>query len=279
MNKVNLEHKASYMRKKILETIIKAGKGHIGGALSCIDIIVALYYGGYLKFNPKDSNMKERDYFILSKGHSCVALYVILADLGFFPEEKLDLIGKDGSMLGGHPDRRTPGVEADTGSLGNGLGIGAGLALSIKKSSRDNFVFVLMGDGECYEGSVWEALQFSAHHKLNNLIAIIDRNKQCVLDYTEECNAFNPLDKKIESFGWDVVSINGHAFNEIVGLLSNVKTRDSDRPLMIITDTVKGKGISFMEGNLKWHHGIPKGQELEKALIEVSNENMDKNNE
>lgn len=265
-----LKQKSLYFRRQILEVVVKTGKGHIGGSLSCIDLIVGLYYGNILKYNPKKPDWDERDYFILSKGHSCLSLYTVLSTLGYFHEKELDVIGKDGGMLGGHPDKNTSGVEVDTGSLGNGLGIGAGIALSKKMDNKDNHIYVLMGDGECYEGSVWEAAQFAAHHKLNNLIGIIDRNKQCVLDYTEKFNAFNSMEEKWKAFGWDVVSIDGHSFEEIIPTLEKVKSRTSLKPLMIIANTVKGKGISFMEGTIKWHHGIPKGDELDKARIELS---------
>ncbi|MBU1862107.1 MAG: transketolase [Candidatus Omnitrophica bacterium] len=266
----DFEKKARYIRRQILEMIVSSGKGHIGGAFSCTDILVALYYGGFLHIDPKKPDWKERDRFILSKGHSGVVLYALLSDLGFFSQSELKSFCQNGSMLGGHPDKRIPGVEADTGSLGHGLGIGAGLALSGKMDNKSFITVVMLGDGECYEGSVWEAAMFAGHHGLGKLIAVIDRNQHCVTDCTEDCNRLEPLKDKWLSFGWDVATIDGHSFKEIVSTLKNIHDRPSDRPLAIIAHTVKGKGVSFMEGTIKWHHGIPTEQELAIARKELS---------
>jgi transketolase len=198
----DLEKKAKWVRRQMVEMIASANKGHIGGALSCADILVSLFYGGILRFNAKDPKWPDRDRFIVSKGHSGIALYVILADLGFFPTAELSSFCKNNSMLGGHPDRRTPGVEADTGSLGHGLGIGAGMALSAKMDNKDFNTIALLGDGECHEGSVWEAALFAGHHGLNNLTAIVDRNQQCVTDFTEDCVRLDPFADKWRAFGW-----------------------------------------------------------------------------
>ena len=265
-----LTNKAANFRRKILDIVSTTGVGHIGGSLSCIDLITGLYYGGGLKYDPKKPNWGGRDIFILSKGHACLSLYVVLSDLGYFSEKELNNIGSNGCLLGGHPDRSIPGIEADTGSLGNGLGIGAGQALAYKKDKKKNKVVVLMGDGECYEGSVWEAAQFAAHHNLNNLIGIIDRNMQCVLNYTEDINSFVSIEDKWKAFGWEVISINGHSFDEIINAIHNINNRYTEKPLMIIANTVKGKGISFMEKSIKWHHGVPKGIELDKARLELN---------
>lgn len=264
-----LEQKARGIRKAVLDMIVTAKKGHIGGAFSCIDILVALYYGGVLKFDPRNPDWKERDRFILSKGHSGAALFAVLADLGFFGAQHLAGYCGNGSMLGGHPDRTIPGVEADTGSLGHGLGIGAGIALAAKKDGRDFRVFVLLGDGECCEGSVWEALVFAARHRLHNLTVIIDRNRQCVLDYTEECAPLDPLADRLLSFGWETAETDGHSFEALLPVLGGARTRASDRPLAVVANTVKGKGVSFMEGILKWHHSVPKPEELIIAREEL----------
>ncbi len=270
MNITKLEKKAVEIRSQILEMVVSSGKGHIGGALSCTDILVALYYGGILRLDPQKPQWQERDRFILSKGHSGIALFAVLADLGFFDVAELKTFGQNGSRLGGHPDRRVPGIEADTGSLGHGLGIGAGIALSAKMDSKDFLTFVLLGDGECYEGSVWEALLFASHHNLNNLIAIIDRNQQCVLDYTEDCVSLEPFRDKLLAFGWDVEEVDGHSFKELSGVFANMRDRQSSKPLAVIADTLKGKGVSFMEGKLKWHHGVPNEEELKIARKELS---------
>ena len=188
--------KATKLRLTVLDAIYRAGRGHIGGAFSCADILATLFYGDFLQFNSADPQWEERDRFILSKGHSGIALLSALADLGYFEESELLTYCRNGSRFGGHPDKNIPGIETDTGSLGHGLGIGIGMALSGKMDRKDYRTYVLMGDGECYEGSVWEALLFGSHHELTNLTAIIDRNGQCVLDYTEDCVRLNPLKEK-----------------------------------------------------------------------------------
>lgn len=272
MDVLALKRKATQVRLEILKAIVAAGKGHIGGAFSCTDILVALYHGGILRFDPLKPDWEERDRFLLSKGHSGIALYAVLADLGFFDVQELASFGKDGTRLGGHPDRRIPGIEADTGSLGHGLGIGAGLALRAKMDGMDYATVVLLGDGECYEGSVWEAFLFAAHHELNNLMAVIDRNQQCVLDFTEDCVRLSPLHEKLASFGWDVEEVNGHSFGDLLRVFSGLRTRYSPRPLAVVAYTTKGKGVSFMEGRIKWHHGIPDEEQFRVALRELEQE-------
>lgn len=264
-----LKKKSLWVRNQILERVVFTRKGHIGGAFSCTDILVALYYGSILRFDPKKPDWRERDKFILSKGHSCIALYPILADLGFFIFPQWESYCQDGCLLGGHPDRNIPGIEALSGSLGHGLGIGAGLSLDAKLNDSDCMSVVLLGDGECYEGSVWEAAMFAGHHKLNNLIAIIDRNKQCVTDFTEECNQLEPLADKWRSFGWDTLIIDGHSFNDLLTAFKDFRKRKSTKPLVIVAQTTKGKGVSFMEGKICWHHGVPTGEDLKLARQEL----------
>ncbi len=264
-----LQAKAAHIRSAILEMIASAGKGHIGGAFSCTDILVALYYGGILRFKPNDPGWEGRDRFLLSKGHSGAALYAVLADLGFFPASDLETYGENGTIFGGHPDTNVPGVETVTGSLGHGPGIGAGLALGGKMNKTDSLTVVLLGDGECHEGSVWEAAMFAGHHRLGNLVAIVDYNGQCVTDYINECMTLEPLDEKWRSFGWDVRCVDGHSFDELLGALKDARTRESEKPLAIVARTVKGKGVSFMEGVLAWHHSVPKGEQLDTARKEL----------
>lgn len=266
-----LEQKAASIRVRILEAIFKAQIGHIGGAFSCTDIIVALYYGGVLHFDPKEPQWEGRDKFILSKGHASIALYTVLADIGYFDSSEIETFCQNGTRLGGHPCRFVPGIEADTGSLGHGLSIGCGLAWCAKIDKKDYKTFVLIGDGECYEGSVWEALMFAAHYELNNLVVIIDRNQQIVMDFTEECIRLNPLNDKLMAFGWQVEEVNGHSFVELGRVFSKAMRRESPMPLAIIANTVKGKGVSFMEGILKWHHSIPNEGEYEMAMKELTN--------
>ena len=264
----NLEKKSNQIRNQILEMIVSAGKGHIGGALSCTDIMVALFYGGILRYDPLRPDWSERDRFILSKGHSCTVLYSVLADRGYFQKSELSKYGTNGCMLGGHPDRGIPGVEADTGSLGHGLGIAAGLALSAKMDKSDFITVVLLGDGESCEGSVWEAAMFAARHSLRNGVAIVDNNGQCATDLLENCIK-HPLKDKWKAFGWDVTVLNGHSFEEILATFNVIHSRKSERPLAVIANTVKGKGISYMEGKIDWHHRVPKGQEVEIARREL----------
>ena len=271
-----LRKKANYIRSQILEMIASAGKGHIGGAFSCTDILVTLFYGGILRFDPANQNWSERDRFILSKGHACTALYAILADLGYFAISELRNYGQNGCMLRGHPDRKIPGIEVDTGSLGHGLGIAAGLALGAKMDKKDYNTFVLLGDGECYEGTVWESAMFSGHHHLNNLVAIVDRNGICATDFIKDCLCLDHLDEKWKAFGWDVSVVDGHSFEELLSAFKSLSFRKSDKPLILIANTVKGKGVSFMEGNPIWHHTVPKGEELEIARKELGWNTQDK---
>lgn len=268
-NIVNLQNKARWVRQQVLEMIAGAGKGHIGGSFSCVEILVALYYGGILHLDPKIPSWSERDRFILSKGHACASLYAILADLGFFSVSELATFNQEGSRLEGHPNRGIPGIEVDTGSLGHGLGIGAGLALSVKIDNKDWMTIVLLSDGECHEGSIWEAAMFAAHHELHNLVAIVDYNQQCSTDFIKDCVRLEPFAYKWRAFGWEVKEINGHNFEEILSAFNNFRYRNQ-RPLMIIANTIKGKGVSFMEGKIEWHHGVPTGESLETARRELS---------
>lgn len=264
-----LTGKAAWVRAQVLEMIVGANKGHIGGAFSCTDLLVALYHGGVLRYDARNPSWPERDRFILSKGHSCEALYAVLTDLGFFPLTELKKYQRKGCILAGHPDRRVPGVEADTGSLGHGLGLGVGMALAAKMDHKDFLTVVLLGDGECCEGSVWEAAMFASQQRLNRLVGIVDHNGLCVTDSLHDCTAVEPLAAKWRAFDWDVREINGHDFKDILSALADVRRRPSDRPLMIVARTVKGKGISFMENQLVWHHGVPKGEQLARARCEL----------
>lgn len=260
-----LEEKAKYLRREAFEMVINAGKGHLGGSLSCVEILVALYYGDILKFDPKNPKWENRDRFILSKGHANNALYVLLADLGFFPASELSKFSKDGCILGGHCDNRVPGVEAITGSLGHGLGIAAGMALGAKLDDKAYMAFVILGDAECQEGSTWEAAMFANHHNLNNLVAFVDRNKLGSEDFTENTSKLEPLEEKWKAFGWDAKSVNGHSIEEILQALGGFRERQSQKPLMIIANTIKGKGVLSLENNPKSHHTLPQGEEINTA--------------
>lgn len=256
-----LEDKAKWVRKQVLEMIAKAGKGHIGGSFSCIEILTAIYYGDIFR--------QGQDKFILSKGHACAGLYAILADLGYFPISELDTFCQEGSRLEGHPHRGIPGIEVNSGSLGHGLGIGAGLALATELDNTDSKIVVLLGDGECHEGSTWEAIMFAGHHQLKNLIAIVDFNWQCTVDFIENCVTLKQFPLPWEAFGWETQVINGHNINQILRSLHYGYGRRSKKPYVIIANTVKGKGVSFMERNLVWHSKVPQGEKLEKARREL----------
>lgn len=260
----NLKLKANFVRNKVLDMITSANKGHIGGAFSCTDIIVTIYYSNIFNFNPKE---KERDKFILSKGHSCPALYVVLADLGYFPFFELDTFCKNGTRLEGHPDINIPGIDTTTGSLGQGLSVGSGMALSAKLDNKNFKTIVLIGDCECHEGSIWESVMFSGYHKLNNLIVILDHNKQCATDFEEDIINITPISDKWKSFNWNVITINGHSFDELLNCFNIV--RNSQKPTIIIAETIKGKGVSFMEKELIWHHTVPKDDKIQIAKKEL----------
>lgn len=270
MDSSQLREKAKFLRRQAFEMVMNAGKGHLGGSLSCTEILVALYYGGILKFDAKRPDWEGRDRFILSKGHANSTLYVLLADFGFFPVSELSRYSQDGGMLGGHCDKRVPGVEITSGSLGHGLGIASGIALGAKLDGKDFLTFVVLGDGECQEGSTWEAGMFAAHHGLNKLIAFIDRNRFGSEESTENTSRLEPLADKWRAFGWEVKSIDGHSVDEIVLALADCRTRQSPKPLMIIANTIKGKGISFLENTPKAHHTLPKGEEIIRARKDLA---------
>ncbi len=275
-----LSRKAAQLRLDVLHTVAKAKKGHVGGALSVLDILVSLFHGGFLRYELGRrlgaSAVRSRcasiesgqDRFILSKGHCSVALYAVLADLGFFPREELSSYNTNGGLLGEHPDYTIPGVETSSGSLGNGLGIGAGLAWAAKLDGKETRVFVVLGDGECHEGAVWEAALFASHHRLNNLIAIIDRNGYCVHDTTENIVRLEPFEDKWQSFAWNTRRLNGHDFPSLREALRHA-CEESSGPTVLIADTIKGKGVSFMENKAEWHHGVVQGPSYDRAVVEL----------
>jgi len=230
-------------------------------SLSIIDILTVLYYST-LQIDPDNSDDPHRDRFILSKGHACVALYVVLADKGFFGKHHLTTYGKFGSILGGHPDmHKIPGVEASTGSLGHGFPFGVGMALSGKLDDETYRVFTLLGDGECQEGSIWEAAMFASHQKLDNLIAIIDYNKQQAMDYLDKIVSLEPFVEKWRAFGWEVREVDGHDLNQLIEIF-NTCPFVKGKPNLIIAHTTKGKGISFMEHEPLWHYRMPNLEEM-----------------
>jgi transketolase len=262
-----LLRKSLLYRRRVLEIIRAAGAGHTGGSLSCIDILNVLY-NRILRVSAKSPRDPERDRYIQSKGHSVEALYVVLADRGFFPESQLDTLCRQGSHFIGHPTRHVPGIEHNTGALGHGLSFGVGVALAGKMDRQDYRVFVLLGDGELAEGSNWEAMMSASHHRLGNLVAIVDHNTLQITGRTRDVCDNEPLDEKFRAFGWDVKRVDGHSIPQLTDVLSPRETGQG-RPLAIIADTIKGKGVSFMEDVGKWHHGVPSEVEYAQALGEI----------
>lgn len=260
-----LERKAYDIRKATLDMCIKAETGHVTSSMSCIDLLVALYYGDIMRHDPENPQWPQRDRLILSKGQASPALYTVLADCGYFDKNDLDLFAQQGGKFGVHLQQNVPGVEITCGSLGQGFGIAAGIALVAKMNRDLHLVFAILGDGECYEGSIWETAMFASHNKLNNLVTFVDRNYLCVTDFTENLVALEPVDDKWRSFGWDVLRIDGHSFEEIFDALKGIRSRKSEYPLVIITDTVKGNGIDFISNVPLWHGIAPKGEDAKNA--------------
>lgn len=261
------------VRVDILKMVYNAKSGHIGGSMSCADILGVLYNNvmNISKEWDKDINFENRDRFILSKGHASPALYATLAHLGFFKTEELMTFRKLGSRLQGHPSIKTKleGIEASTGSLGQGLSIAAGIAMGLKLDNKTSTVFSLVGDGEMQEGSIWEAIMNIAQRKLDNFVLIVDKNNLQIDGNVSDIKNLDPLDKKLEAFGFETVTINGHDFKEIEDAL--IKGKNSKSPFAIIANTTKGKGVSFMENNAGWHGKAPNEEDYKKALGELEN--------
>ena len=261
-----LQLKAVHLRKKTLEAIFEAGAGHTGGGLSCLDILNVLY-NRILNVSPETFSSPTRDRYVQSKGHCVEALYAVLADRGFFPESDLNTICHYKSHFVGHPTRHIPGIEMNTGALGHGLPICIGMALAAKMDGARFRVFTLLGDGELAEGSNWEAGLAAAHYDLDNLVAVLDHNTLQITGHTRDVMSNEPLDEKWRAFGWEVRSINGHDYAALTKALT--EPPESGKPIFVIANTVKGKGVSFMENVAKWHHGVPSETELKQALAEL----------
>ncbi len=270
MNEIfELEQKAIKIRMSLLQ-MIKAGKtGHTGGSLSSVDILVALFYHT-MNFNPENQKEQDRDRFVLSKGHCVEAYYSVLADCGFFAQDELLKFSQYQSRLIGHPNIKVPGVEMNTGALGHGLSIAGGMALAGKMDHLDYTVYALMGDGEQAEGSIWEASMAAAHHKLDNLVGIIDRNYLQISGNTEDVMALDDLAAKWQAFGWQVDVVDGNDIGKLVSLFDQLP-KNSGKPQLVIANTTKGRGVSFMENNAKWHHGVPSDDEFNQAMQELEN--------
>jgi len=264
-----LQEKAKDIRIDIVDMLCESGSGHPGGSLSMADIFSYLYFSGSLNIDPKNPKMKIRDRVVLSKGHACPVLYAALAEKGFFDKSHLKTLRKLGSILQGHPDmKKVPGVEMSTGSLGQGLSAAVGMALGLKLEGLDSHVFAIIGDGECDEGQIWEAAMSASHYELGNLIGILDRNGLQIDGFTKDIMNTEPMIDKWLSFGWHVIEIDAHNFDEIESSISQAK-EVKIAPVMIVANSVKGKGVSFMENECGWHGKAPSLEEAEIAKAEL----------
>lgn len=267
MTAAQLKLQAEINRKRLVEIVYKAKAGHIGGGLSSMNMLTALYFRE-LNINPAEPKMPARDRFVMSKGHCVEALYSVLQNRGFITRELTDTLGEFDSVLAGHPTVEVPGIEVNSGALGHGLPIGVGMAIAAKMDKLPWRTFVLMGDGEQGEGSIYEAAMAGSHYKLDNLVAIIDRNRLQISDTTENVMALEPIAGRWQAFGWDVKDINGDSMEDIVETLDAIDYTNG-KPHLIISRTTKGYGVSLMENILKWHHGVPTQEEYDKAIAEI----------
>ena len=256
------------IRKDIVSMICKSKSGHPGGSLSAVEILTALYFD-QMNIDPTNPKMEDRDRFVLSKGHAAPALYATLAQRGYFAKDELNNLRQLGSILQGHPDmKKVPGVEMSTGSLGQGFSVACGMAMAAKLDNAPWNVYALLGDGEVQEGIIWEAAMSAAHYKLDNMIAFLDYNGLQIDGEVESVMNINPIEDKFKTFGWNVITIDGHDFDQIFAALDMAKDT-VDKPTMIIAKTIKGKGVSFMENQASWHGSAPSEEQLEQALSEL----------
>lgn len=265
-----LKKKALKIRKDIIKMLYLAGSGHPGGSLSLVDILVTLYYYK-LKHNPEKPKWRNRDKLLLSKGHGCPALYAVLSERGYFPREELWTLRKLGSRLQGHPQIGLPGLEISSGSLGQGLSIGNGMALADRMDGIDSRVYCILGDGETNEGQIWEAAMTASHYKLDHLCAIIDYNKLQIDDFCCNVKDMREYDAKWSSFGWEAIEVDGHDFEQLMKAFDKAATIKG-KPQVIIAHTIKGAGVSFMENQVKWHGVAPKKDDYEAAIKELDGE-------
>lgn len=267
MNILQLQEKGQQLRRDIVDICYASSAGHVGGALSAIDILNVLYHDE-MKIDPKEPKKHDRDRFILSKGHIAEALFVVLADKGFFPKEELQRYSCFQSKYIGHPNNKINGVEMNTGALGHGLALGVGIAIGAKMNQEEVRTYVLMGDGEQAEGSVWEAAMAASHYKLDNLVAILDRNGLQISGSTEDVMSLKDIEAKWRSFGFHVISIDGHNYEEIKTAFAKAKTIKG-KPTLLLANTIKGKGVSFMENEIAWHHGVMSEEQYNLAIQEL----------
>lgn len=261
------------LRLDVIETVYNAKDGHIGPALSCADIVTALYFN-IMNIDPENPKMPGRDRFILSKGHACTILYSALAKRGYFKKDHLNTFRNYGSILQGHPVMdKAPGIDMTSGSLGNGISIGLGMALGSKYLEYNNYIYVIVGDGEMQEGIIWESIMSAAKFKADNLIVFVDANHWQSGGSTEQISAIYPIDKKFESFLWHVQTIDGHSIDSIISAVDNAK-KEKGVPSVIICNTIKGKGVSFIENDNSWHKRVPDYDQMVQARIELGGDNI-----
>ncbi|MGH2279035.1 transketolase [Aliarcobacter sp. ERUVET-7] len=269
-----LKGKSKFIRCETLKIHKLAPETRVASSLSPIEIFVSLYYGNILNYNSKDPRDDNRDRFIISKGHGSISMYPLLADLGFFDKSELDNVCKDGTFLGGIPDPIIPGYETVNGSLGHGLGVGAGIAVALKTKQKSQSVVVLTGDGELNEGSNWEAIMFAQQHKLDNLTLIVDYNKVSMLDFSKNIINMNSLNKKFEAFNWDVYEVeDGHDIEEVYSTLKSVIETRKQKPKVVIVNTIKGKGVPFLETHALSHILSLKSEDIDSLIKEIENAN------
>lgn len=264
----DLQEKATQIRRLIVQMLAKAGSGHPGGSLSATDVLTVLFYQ-VLRHNPKDPAWPERDRFHMSKGHCCPLWYALLAETGYFPKQELWSLRKFGAMLQGHPDRRVPGVEVASGSLGQGLSVALGMSLAARVDKREYRVYVLMGDGEIQEGNIWEAAMAASHYHCDNICAILDYNGFQIDGRTRDIMNLEPMTDKWKAFGWQVIEINGHQIPEILDAYAQAAAVKG-KPTIIVAHTIKGKGVSFMENVVDFHGRAPTKEEEQRALQELA---------
>lgn len=263
-SKKTLINKSKWLRKEIFEMVIKVNQGHIASSFSQCEIVISLFYGSILRYRKNKPNFKDRDRLIISKGHSAMGIYPILADIGYFSKNELKKYGTPNGILRIYGDKSIPGIDATSGSLSQAPGIACGFCLAAKRDKKDIRSFLVLSDGEHYEGSLWESAMFASHNKLDNLICIVDRNKQIILGKDSECLDLEPLNKKWESFGWNVYEVDGHNYDDLLYALNKSLIKNG-RPTVIIANTIKGKGISYMEDVTRWHNTMPNKEEIKIA--------------
>ena len=268
MSTKELELLCEKNRKRLVEVVYNAHAGHIGGDLSCLNVMTALYFEVMRNISPADPKNPDRDRFVLSKGHCVEALYVILEAKGFLKSEVMDTLGKFGSILSGHPTIEVPGIEVNSGALGHGLSIGAGMAIAAKMDKKDYRTYVLMGDGEQGEGSIYEAAMAGNCYHLDNLVAIIDRNHLQISGNTEDVMPIDSIKERWSAFGWDVITMNGDSMEDIIKTFAAIDYQNG-KPHLLVSETTKGKGVSFMEGIAKWHHGVLNEEQCKAAVKEI----------